>query len=187
MVDEKVRLNLGCSIKKIYGFINVDICPEVNPDIVDDSTKLAKFESNSVDLIYTSHMFEHLSREDSKRALRRWWEILKSGGILRIAVPDFEKLASHYMFYKNIKWITRFLNGAQKDPLDVHMMLYDEAFLREILEEVGFKDVKRYDHNKTEHFYVDDWSASYYPERHIPDDRTTPKPVLMSLNVECIK
>lgn len=187
MTDNKVRLNLGCGPKKIYGFLNIDIRPEVNADITDDSMTLAKFENNSVDLIYTSHMLEHMFREDAKKALRRWYEVLKPGGVLRISVPDFEKLASHYMFYRNIKWIARFLNGAQKDLLDTHLALYDEPLLKEILEEIGFKDVRRYDHNKTEHFYVDDWSAAYYPERHIPDDRTTPKPVLMSLNIECTK
>lgn len=187
MSDKKICLNLGSARKKIYGFINVDICPDVSPDVVDDCISLTKFEPNSVDLIYTSHMLEHFIREDAKKALNRWYELLKSDGILRISVPDFEQLARHYMFYRDIKWISRFLNGAQKDPRDIHMILYDETSLKEVLEQAGFKDVKRYDHNKTEHFYVDDWSAAYYPERHIPDDRTTPRSVLMSLNIECTK
>lgn len=182
-----VKLHLGSFHKKIYGFINVDIRPEVHPDLVDDCAKLEKIENNSVDLIYTSHMLEHFSREDGRKALQRWYEVLKSNGTLRISVPDFEKIASHYVFYKDLKWLSHMLNGSQRHPFDFHLAMYDETLLTELLVEVGFKNVKRYDHNKTEHFYVDDFASAYYPERHIPDDRTSPKPILMSLNLEATK
>lgn len=186
-MDKPVKLNLGCFHKKMYGFINIDVRSEVEPDLVDDCSKLEKVENNSVDLIYTSHMLEHFSREDGKKALRRWWEVLKPEGILRIAVPDFEKLASHYMFYRDLEWILHGTMGSQRHPFDFHLSLYDETLLTKVLTETGFTNIHRYDHNKTEHFYVDDYSCAYYPERHIPDDRTTPKPVLLSLNLECQK
>lgn len=183
----QIKLHLGCFYKKIYGFTNVDIRPDVNPDLVDDCAKLEKIQNESVDLIYTSHMFEHFSREDGRKALNRWYEVLKLGGTLRISVPDFEKIASHYVFYKDLKWLSHMLNGSQRHDFDYHLAMYDEATLKEELEAVGFTNVKRYDHNKTEHFFVDDFACAYYPERHIPDDRTTPKPVLMSLNLEATK
>jgi len=46
---------------------------------------------------------------------------------------------------------------------------------------IGFKDIKRYDWRKTEHFYVDDYSQTYYPHMDKEDGK------LMSLNVEAIK
>jgi hypothetical protein len=49
------------------------------------------------------------------------------------------------------------------------------------MEEAGFKNVKRYDWKKTEHFYVDDYSQAYLPHM----DKLNGK--LMSLNVEATK
>lgn len=186
-MDKPVKLNLGCFHKKMYGFTNVDIREDVNPDVVCDGLTLDKFENNSVDLVYASHILEHWSREDGKKALRRWYEVLKPRGTLRVAVPDFERLAAHYMFYRDFKWIAHGLNGSQRHPFDFHLAMYDETVLTEVLTETGFTNIHRYDHNKTEHFYVDDYASAYYPERHIPDDRTTPKPQLVSLNIECTK
>lgn len=186
-MDKPIKLHLGCFHKKIYGFVNIDTRESVDPDLVDDMCTLSKFEKDSVDLIYTSHALEHLSRAEAKMALKRWYEVLKHRGILRISVPDFEKIAGHYMFYKDLKWLSHMLNGSQAHEFDYHLAMYDEALLTEILTDVGFTNIHRYDHNKTEHYYVDDFSGAYFPERHIPDDRTTPKPILMSLNLECSK
>lgn len=183
---DPLKIHIGCYHKKIYGFVNTDIREDVHPDVVCDGLTLEPFRNNSADLIYSSHCLEHWDRANGRKALQRWYEVLKPGGILRVAVPDFEKLAAHYLFYKDMKWISHSLNGSQKHPFDYHLAMYDEALLTEILKEIGFKDVKRYDHNKTEHFYVDDYSASYSYERHIPD-RGVPKPVLISLNLEATK
>ena len=49
------------------------------------------------------------------------------------------------------------------------------------LKSVGFRDVKRYDWKKTEHFYIDDYSQAYLP--HMDKIRGN----LMSLNVEAVK
>ena len=186
-MEKSIKLNLGCFYKKMYGFINIDARADVLPDVIDDMCKLEKFENNSVDLIYSCHSFEHLDREMGKKTLKRWYDVLKPGGILRLATPDFEKIAAHYLLYRDLKWLSHALNGSQYHEYDMHLMIYDEILLTEVLIEAGFKNIHRYDHNKTEHFYVDDYSCAYYPERHIPDDRTTPKPVLLSLNLECQK
>ena len=53
--------------------------------------------------------------------------------------------------------------------------------LKEDLQKAGFKSVKKYDWRNTEHFYVDDYSQTYYPHM----DKENGK--LMSLNVEATK
>jgi predicted SAM-dependent methyltransferase len=85
-----VKLNLGCYDKKLPGFTNLDIRPECDPDVVDDAFKLETFENSSIQEIYSSHMLEHLSRDDSKKALCLWYDKLQKGGVLRLAVPDME-------------------------------------------------------------------------------------------------
>jgi predicted SAM-dependent methyltransferase len=103
MNKNKLKLHLGCGNKHINGFINIDIrnLPEV--DVVDDILKLNTIENETVDLIYVSHVLEHIGRHEYMNVLKKWFELLKVGGILRIAIPDFEKIVEHYNNNKNLK------------------------------------------------------------------------------------
>mgnify|MGYP001339803183 CR=1 FL=1 len=47
---QPVKLNLGCGDRKMYGFVNVDLREDLNPDVICDVTKIhEKFKD--VDLI----------------------------------------------------------------------------------------------------------------------------------------
>lgn len=52
---------------------------------------------NSCELIYASHVLEHLSRRDFDRALHNILTYLQPGGTLRVVVPDLEQLARTYL------------------------------------------------------------------------------------------
>lgn len=177
----QIKLHLGCFDRKIHGFINIDIREDVKPDLVDDVFKLNKFEKNSVDLIYACHVLEHADYLESELALARWYEILKPNGVLRLAVPDMEAHFAHYYYHKDIRLLHSTFWGSQKHPYDYHKNGWDFKKLQEDLKRVGFRDTIRYDWRKTEHFYVDDYSQTYYPHM----DKENGK--LMSLNVEAIK
>ena len=184
-----MKLHLGCFHKKLPDFVNVDIREDVNPDVVDDAFTLKKFENNSVDLIYTCHMLEHLNYEQVKEALKRWYEVLKPSGILRIAVPDFEALCKRYIYTGNIQEVKHSVSGSQKHDFDYHYNIFDEQSLTQQLEDIGFEDVHRYDWWKTEHSHVDDFSHAYLPS-DTPDIALSHgrllegKSMLISLNVE---
>jgi len=98
-----MKLHLGCFYKKIHGFTNVDIREDVNPDLIDDVFKLEKVENESVDLIYACHVLEHAKKQESKDAIKRWHEVLKKGGILRVSVPDLQSVCEHYICHKDLK------------------------------------------------------------------------------------
>ena len=74
------KLNLGCSERKIHGFINIDSREEVNPDVVGDVTDLDSIDikNSSVDLIYASHIYK----------TKKGWGVATSctrhGGCLRL-------------------------------------------------------------------------------------------------------
>jgi predicted SAM-dependent methyltransferase len=55
------------------------------------------FETGSVDVVYHSHMLEHLDREVAKAFLLEAKRVLRPGGIQRIVVPDFEQLCKGYV------------------------------------------------------------------------------------------
>ena len=176
-----MKLNLGCYNKKMYGFVNVDIREDVQPDLVDDIFKLEKVKNNSVDLIYACHVLEHLDAQESMVALQRWYDILKNGGTVRIAVPNMEKVFAHYFYYRDLKALNSALWGSQRHPYDYHKHGWTFETLKADLDSVGFTDVRLYDWRKTEHSYVDDYSQAYVP--HMSKEHGQ----LMSLNVEATK
>ena len=185
-----MKLNLGCFDKKIHGFVNIDIRPEVNPDLVDNAFELNTIRDKSVELIYCSHMFEHLNFEDARKALKRWNQVLLSGGTLRLAVPDMNAVFAHYFYWGDIKLLRSALWGSQRHDFDYHLSGWDFESLKAELELCGFTDVYRWSPEFTDpHKYVDDYSQAYYPDGHKPMVMGNGKRIdlggkLMSLNIE---
>lgn len=176
-----IKLHLGCGEKHIDGFINVDVRKLEGVDLVDDIKKLENFKDHTVELIYASHVLEHIGRREYMSVLQRWYDLLKTGGKLRIAVPDFEKVVEHYNENRNLSVLRGFLYGGQTYEQNFHYCAWDFKTLTEELKNVGFKDIYRYDWNTTEHSHIDDFSQSYLPHM----DKKNGK--LMSLNIEAIK
>ena len=175
----KNKLNLGCGLRKIHGFINIDMDASVCPDIVDDVTLLATQADYSASLIVASHVLEHSpSHRDAILTLSRWQMILSKGGILRIAVPDMEQVCKHYIYHRDLRLLRGFIWGGHKSSYDIHHTGWDFDHLKVDLESIGFTNVKRYDWRHTEHFYVDSYEQAYLPHM----DKTNGK--LFSLNVE---
>jgi predicted SAM-dependent methyltransferase len=52
---------------------------------------------DSVHLVYSSHMLEHLERTQALAFLNEVWRVLVPGGILRLAVPDLASLVDEYV------------------------------------------------------------------------------------------
>ena len=90
---QPIKLHLGCGHIRIPGFLNVDILDSSAVDLQDDISKLNKVPDNSVDLIYACHVLEHFSHVEALAVLKRWHEVLKPGGELRISVPDTDSNA----------------------------------------------------------------------------------------------
>jgi len=181
MSDRQVKLNLGCYDKKIPNFINVDIRPETGCDVIDDIFKLESFETESADLIYACHSLEHADYKEADAALKRWFEVLKPGGVLRLAVPDMEAHFAHYYYHRDLRLLHSTFWGSQKHPYDYHKNGWDFKKLKEDLSAVGFSNIHRYNWRDTEHFYIDDYSQTYYPHLDKVDGK------LMSLNMEATK
>lgn len=188
-----LKLHLGCREKKIHGYINVDIRAEVNPDVVDDALTLSKFKDNSVSVIYACHMLEHVPRKDYFKTLKRWYKVLKPGGILRVSVPDLEALSQYLVYnFGNADVVIQTQNlifGAQQHAYDVHYQGFTEDSLGNDLFAVGFNNIHRYDWRMTEHFYIDDYSQCYLPQISYKTRRPDGiiDGTLVSLNIEATK
>ena len=207
-----MKLHLGCGKKHLPGFINVDIDPANEPDVVADCFKLywfgetwgvcskSNFSSPQVckerpELIYACHVLEHCGRHEYKAVLKSWFDLLKPGGILRLAVPNLEMVVAHYNEHYEVSQhgscldeLLGFFYGGQRNEHDYHKMGWDEATLTRDLLAAGFSEVRRWDWRTTEHAGVDDYSQSFLP--HISQCKNMEeyrKGVLMSLNIEAVK
>ncbi len=162
-----MNLHLGCGKRNIPGFVNVDLAKYPHIDYRRPINNLSVFKNNSVDLIYCSHTFEYFDRLEAAAALKEWRRVLKRGGALRLAVPDFEVLVKVYRKYGDVQRILGPLYGRWPIPgtkkIVYHKTVYDFRSLRRLLKENGFARVKRYDWRKTIHKDYDDYSQAYIP------------------------
>src|SRR4051794_18403883 len=93
---EQSKLHLGCGQRHIPGFLHVDARPLPHVDIVTQLDRLPMFPDDSAALIYASHVLEHFPRHATLAVLSEWRRVLTPGGVLRLAVPDFEKIVEVY-------------------------------------------------------------------------------------------
>lgn len=178
------KLHLGCGGKYIPGFFHVDVNEHPHIDLRATVDKLDGIESNSVELIYASHLLEHFDRHEVDAVLAEWRRVLRPGGVLRLAVPNFGACARLYAdgrLEHGLDDILGLVVGGQKDAYDYHKMVFDEASLERRLKQVGFREVRLWDWRSTEHAGMDDYSQAYLP--HMDKEHGTS----VSLNVEAIK
>lgn len=88
---DKVIINLGCGNKKLAEEIGVDIIDGPLVDIVADLNQYPlPFDDNSVDIVRSSHCFEHL--DNIVTLMDDLHRMLKPGGILEFTVPHVSNI-----------------------------------------------------------------------------------------------
>jgi acetyltransferase-like isoleucine patch superfamily enzyme len=182
--DGPVNLHLGCGTRYIPGFVHVDAQAHAHVDLVADVAHLEAIPDGTADLIYASHVLEHFGRWEFRAVLAEWRRLLKPGGTLRLAVPDFAACAKLYYergLADGLNGLIGLICGGQRDGMDYHKMIFDEPFLKHELLGLGFRNVRRWDWQQTEHSRIDDYSQSYLP--HLDKEHGT----LMSLNLEATR
>ena len=96
-VDSKRFLNLGCGRRFRRGWTNVDTVSS-DPDVIaHDLRHPIPFPDGSFDLVYHSHLLEHLTPEDGARLLEECHRVLAPRGVIRVAVPDLEQIVRLYL------------------------------------------------------------------------------------------
>ena len=91
------KVNLGCGKRYHSDWINLDFNASDDTIISYNLLNKLPFETNSVDAVYTSHVLEHFNLEQAQYFVKEIFRVLKPDGILRIAVPDLEKIVHSYI------------------------------------------------------------------------------------------
>ncbi|MCE9620022.1 MAG: methyltransferase domain-containing protein [Planctomycetes bacterium] len=170
-----IRLHLGGhDVKEGWTLLNAQPRPGV--DVVGNCTDLSMFADGSVEEVYASHIYEHLGfRRELSTALNEAARVLRTGGTLRVAVPNLEVLMSLFLepgldldarFYVHMM-----IMGGQLDEYDFHKAGFSFQILGERLHAHGFRNIQQVE------------SFGLF------DDTSTRKfgTVPISLNVECTK
>ena len=84
-----------------------------------DVSKTIPFNNSSIDFIYSCHMLEHLDKEEANVFFDESYRVLKSNGILRIAVPDFQHLIDKYIIDQNVEQFIANSHLVGKKPKNV--------------------------------------------------------------------
>ena len=112
---------------------------------------------NSVEVVYSSHMLEHLDTGAAGRFLAEVHRVLEPGGLVRIAVPDLAIQIGHYQEHRDAD---RFVRDTLLVPLRRgrlmtamsnlliggrhHQWIYDGESLKQLLSNNGFTNADVY-------------------------------------------
>lgn len=173
-------IHLGCGEIDSPEFINIDsrFFPHIHH--IHNVEYLPMFKDEFADLVYASHTLEHISMLRIRDVLAEWKRVLKNGGILRLSVPDFDKIIHIYNENdRNIEAIWMPLLGSQEYKENSHYSVFNEKFLTELLLEIGFQKVMKWDPTISDYHNFEDWASGVIPfgNRDYP----------ISLNLEAIK
>lgn len=135
-----LKLNIGAGSTVIEGFTPIDrrLGMEAYP---------LTYADNSADEIRASHILEHFSFRDAPKVIAEWVRVLKPGGKIRIAVPDFDKcvdLSKHDRLWRY------YIMGGQTDENDFHRSLWTVDSLRMVMESAGLGNIQHWQSSNTD-------------------------------------
>lgn len=105
---------------------------------------LPAFADGSVDAIRASHVLEHFSFREIPAVLNEWARCLKPGGELKIAVPNFGKIAEDYLAGKP-QMTEGYVMGGQTDAADYHKAIFDLDHLKRLMAGAGLMLLRSWD------------------------------------------
>ena len=127
MKNKKIKLNLGCASRLLPEYINIDMdsletIKNRYPNIelsADNETEFLQcnilklpFADGTVDEVRADALVEHLSFLEEPKFFYEIKRVLKSGGLLDFAVPDFEEIVKKWLAAKD-DWKEFFRNDEE--------------------------------------------------------------------------
>jgi predicted SAM-dependent methyltransferase len=119
-----------------------------------DATKGLPLKQGSCEVVYSSHMLEHLDRNGADKFLKEAYRVLCPNGIIRIAVPDIKEQIAQYLESGDADNFVESTNMCVPRPTSLaqklrfilvgprhHQWMYDGNSLSRMLQKHGFIDV----------------------------------------------
>lgn len=140
-------LNIGGTARRDQWKV-LNILPGPDVDYVGDVRDLSRFPARSFDVVYASHILEHLNYQtDLDRALHEIYRILRQGGKFFISVPNLDTLCRLFVHERagpdDRLNIMRMMYGGQTDEFDYHHVGLYPDLLATYLGDAGFHHIAR--------------------------------------------
>ncbi len=135
--ERALMLNLGAGATPLAGFTDIDrkTGGEVYP---------LPYPDGSVEEIVASHVLEHFCHRAVRQVLTEWVRVLKPGGKIRLAVPNFEEVATLYLKGAAVN-VQGYVMGGHNDGDDWHGCIFDRESLTEEMIECGLERIGPWD------------------------------------------
>ena len=90
-------LNIGCGKRTHQDWVNIDKIPGHSSVTQCDVEQGLPFLDCHFDVVYHSHVLEHLEMRNANQLVKECYRVLKPGGVIRVAVPDLEQIVLFYL------------------------------------------------------------------------------------------
>lgn len=144
---QPLRIVVGAGRKCQPGWIATE---QYNLDVVDEYDWMRYFQPESVQSILAEHVWEHLTEDHALLAARLCRRYLKSGGHLRVAVPD--------AFFPSVAYYDYCRPGGCGPSAWDHKVFYNHRTLAEIFIKSGLRVVLLEWYDEQGVFHTADWS-----------------------------
>lgn len=161
-------LEIGPGKERIEGFETLNIVPGQNVDYIRDASKRLPFIENTFDLVYTSHILEHIPWYQTIDTLIEWVRVIRPGGSLEIWVPDGLKICKALVDFEENgeNYIDRdgwYKMNPEKDPCvwaagrlftygdgdgnpnspNWHRSVFTSRYLQYVMKKAGLKEIRQ--------------------------------------------
>jgi predicted SAM-dependent methyltransferase len=175
-----LNLHIGCGKVNHPAFVNIDGYPWRHVHLVQSIKRLGRFRSGTADLIYASHCLEHIGHHETIAVLTEWNRVLKKGGVLRLSVPDFDKLVGIYQQHgRDPDVVMSALMGGQKSLYNFHYTALNDVNLTRALLAAGFSVVRAWQPGGG--------PLTTFPDFSIHQAQVEGRAYPISLNLEAVK
>lgn len=174
------KINFGCGLSVAVGWTNYDASPTLRaqrlpvigelgkvlvkprfPDSVrfGDIVRGLPEPSSTADIVYCSHVLEHLSLKDLRLALSEVLRVMRPGAIFRGVLPDLEVDTKAYLTDVSVDACSKFMRttclGHEQRPHGFmgrlralignshHLWMWDYKGLEDELKKAGFVEIRR--------------------------------------------
>jgi predicted SAM-dependent methyltransferase len=140
-MSEPIRLNIGAGESNLPGFISVDIKTGT------DASEKLPYETGTVDEVYASHVLEHIHFSKHVATVREWVRVLKPGGKIRIAVPNFDMVLGQYMAGEiSPDKLNAWLHGGLPEDTDRHKIAtFNPDRLSSLMRRCGVVNIEEFE------------------------------------------
>ena len=84
-----LKLQLGCGLNLLPGWINTDSQPVATADYL-DFTRPFPFAADAFDAAFCEHTIEHIEKTEALKMISEVFRVLKPGGRFRVVTPSLE-------------------------------------------------------------------------------------------------